>query len=182
MNLSNFNRYFKLYLKCILKNKNYAFIENLSQQSFKNENILLDAKHLYFMVLHLKFSSLMYSAQLTDIFSYEVPRGNFTTLNNTTNLNKNNFKYSTPSNLNLLTSTKVVSITELFFAANWLEREVSELSGIVIKDKKDLRNLMLQYGDSSAPFQKSFPSIGLKEMYYNPIKDTIIQNPVSVQI
>lgn len=214
MNLSNFNRYFKLYLKCILKNKNYAFIENLSQQSFKNENILLDAKHLYFMVLHLKFSSLMYSAQLTDIFSYEVPRGNFTTLNNTTNLTKNNFKYSTPSkgiasilvynfhilntqerfyifisnnsttpsNLNLLTSTKVVSITELFFAANWLEREVSELSGIVIKDKKDLRNLMLQYGDSSAPFQKSFPSIGLKEMYYNPIKDTIIQNPVSVQI
>ena len=156
----------------------------------------------------------MYSAQLTDIFSYEVPRGNFTALNNTANLNKNNFKYSTPSkgiasilvynfhilntqerfyifisnnsttpsNLNLLTSTKVVSITELFFAANWLEREVSELSGIVIKDKKDLRNLMLQYGDSSAPFQKSFPSIGLKEMYYNPIKDTIIQNPVSVQI
>ena len=168
------------------------------------------------MVLHLKFSSLMYSAQLTDIFSYEVPRGNFTTLNNSiaTNLNKNNFKYATPSkgiasilvynfhilntqerfyifisnnsttpsNLNLLTSTKVISITELFFAANWLEREVSELSGIVIKEKKDLRNLMLQYGDSSAPFQKSFPSIGLKEMYYNPIKDTIIQNPVSIQI
>ena len=41
---------------------------------------------------------------------------------------------------------------------------------------------MLQYGDSSAPFQKSLPSIGLKEMYYNPIKDTIIQNPISIQI
>jgi len=63
-----------------------------------------------------------------------------------------------------------------------LEREVAELSGINIKDKKDLRNLMLQYGDSSSPFQKSFPSIGLKEMYYNPIKDTIIQNRLSIQI
>jgi len=41
---------------------------------------------------------------------------------------------------------------------------------------------MLQYGDSSSPFQKSFPSIGLKEMYYNPIKDTIIQNRLSIQI
>lgn len=79
-------------------------------------------------------------------------------------------------------STKVSTLTELFFAANWLEREVAELSGINIKDKKDLRNLMLQYGDSSSPFQKSFPSIGLKEMYYNPIKDTIIQNRLSIQI
>lgn len=41
---------------------------------------------------------------------------------------------------------------------------------------------MLQYGDSSAPFQKSFPTIGLKEMFYNPIKDTIIQSPVSIQL
>ena len=79
-------------------------------------------------------------------------------------------------------STKVSTLTELFFAANWLEREVAELSGINIKDKKDLRNLMLQYGDSSSPFQKSFPSIGLKEMYYDPIKDTIIQNRLSIQI
>jgi NADH:ubiquinone oxidoreductase subunit C len=63
-----------------------------------------------------------------------------------------------------------------------LERELSELSGVIVKDKKDLRNLMLQYGDSSAPFQKSFPTIGLKEMFYNPIKDTIIQSPVSIQL
>lgn len=41
---------------------------------------------------------------------------------------------------------------------------------------------MLQYGDSNAPFQKSFPTIGLKEMYYNPLKDTIIQAPISLQI
>ena len=215
MHVSNFNRYFKLYLKCILKNKNYSFVENVSQQSFKNENILLDAKHLYYTVLHLKFSSLMYSSQLTDIFSYEVPRGQFTKpLNNAVDYQANS-KYSlpskgissivvynfhilntqerlyiflssdssTPSGTNLISkSTRVTSITELFFAANWLERELSELSGVAIKDKKDLRNLMLQYGDSSAPFQKSFPSIGLKEMFYNPIKDTIVQNPISLQL
>lgn len=75
-----------------------------------------------------------------------------------------------------------MSISELYFASNWLERESSELHGISFSGKKDLRNLMLQYGDSSAPFQKSFPTVGLKEMYYNPIKDTIIQNPVLLQI
>jgi NADH:ubiquinone oxidoreductase subunit C len=78
--------------------------------------------------------------------------------------------------------SSIFSITELFFAANWLEREVSELNGIFFTGKKDIRNLMLQYGDSSSPFQKSFPTIGLKEMYYNPIKDTIVQNPVTLQI
>ena len=78
--------------------------------------------------------------------------------------------------------TKVATLSELFFAANWLERELAELNGVNIKDKKDLRNLMLQYGDSSSPFQKSFPSIGLKELYYNPVKDTIVQNKISLQI
>jgi NADH-quinone oxidoreductase subunit C len=79
-------------------------------------------------------------------------------------------------------TSMVSSIAELFFAANWLEREVAELHGTSFSGKKDLRNLMLQYGDTSTPFQKSFPSIGLKEMYYNPVKDTIIQNPVVLQI
>jgi len=41
---------------------------------------------------------------------------------------------------------------------------------------------MLQYGDTSIPFQKLFPSIGLKELYYDPVKDTLIQNPVTLQI
>jgi NADH:ubiquinone oxidoreductase subunit C len=213
MNVFSFNKYFKLYLKCILRDKSYVFIENLSQQSFKNDSVLLTSKDLYYLTLHLRLSSLFYSSQLVDIFSYEVPRGLLT--NSSPNKNTEYHKYAlvnrgassvlvynfhvltsqerfyifllndslTPSNLNVSSpSTKVTSITELFFAANWLERELSELSGVAIKDKKDLRNLMLQYGDSSAPFQKSFPSVGLKEMFYNPLKDTIIQNPVSLQL
>jgi len=74
------------------------------------------------------------------------------------------------------------SIAELFPAANWLEREMAELHGISFFGKKDLRNLMLQYGDSTSPFQKFFPSIGLKEMFYSPVKDTLVQNNLSVQL
>ena len=53
--------------------------------------------------------------------------------------------------------------------------------GICFKGKKDLRNLMLQYGDSSAPFRKSYPSIGLKETLYDSVTDTLVQVPVSIQ-
>lgn len=141
--------------------------------------------------------------QLVDIFSYELLSSyRESGLNKKNNsslvvynfhlLNSNNKFFifvKTPSKVydrNLIvknsTFSSIFSITELFFAANWLEREVSELNGIFFTGKKDIRNLMLQYGDSSSPFQKSFPTIGLKEMYYNPIKDTIIQNPVTLQI
>jgi len=54
--------------------------------------------------------------------------------------------------------------------------------GITFGGKKDLRNLMLQYGDSSAPFRKSYPSIGTKEVTYDPVTDNLVQTPVSTQI
>jgi len=74
------------------------------------------------------------------------------------------------------------SIVELFPNANWLEREVSELYGFAFENKKDTRNLMLQYGDMSSPFQKFLPSIGLKEMYYDSINDILCQTRVTTQI
>lgn len=82
----------------------------------------------------------------------------------------------------LKTNDSFDSIAELFPAANWLEREISELHGLNFAGKKDLRNLMLQYGDTTAPFQKLFPSIGVKELFYDPLKDTLVQKNVSVQL
>lgn len=192
---------YKLYLKCILNNKNYTFVSN----SILNNNaisVIITGNLLYYITLHLRFSTLFYSSQLVDIFSYEVATDsrlsfkkssssivvyNFHLLNNNS---KFIFFTKTPSTtigsvsdfLSYKNFCSLFSIAEVYFSANWLEREVSELNGIFFTGKKDIRNLMLQYGDSTTPFQKSFPSIGLKEMYYNPIKDTIIQNPVSLQI
>ena len=40
---------------------------------------------------------------------------------------------------------------------------------------------MLTYGDTSAPLKKSFPSIGVKEIFYDATTDLLIQNPVSLQ-
>lgn len=192
------NKNFKLYLKCVLTNQNHTYLKNLHNDA-KNINILLPTNTLYYLSLHFRFSSLFYSTQLTDIFSYELPSNfywltkkslssilvyNFHTLST-----QNRFfvfvkigSFFSKKNKLVKLNNAVSSITELFFAANWLEREVSELHSISFIGKKDLRNLMLQYGDSTAPFQKSFPTIGLREMFYNPIKDTIIQNPISIQL
>ena len=197
---------FKLYISCVLGRQNFIFINNLSQ-NFKNDNFWISTNSLYYLVFHFRFSSLFYSTQLVDIFSYEIPFNNFyfnfsdknslqnkglstATVYNFHVLNTQNrfflFLQNSEKNITqtkiLKNITKAPSIVELFSAANWLEREVAELHGTAFSGKKDLRNLMLQYGDSSAPFQKSFPSVGLKEMYYNPVKDTIIQAPLVLQI
>jgi hypothetical protein len=41
---------------------------------------------------------------------------------------------------------------------------------------------MLQYGDTSTPFRKSSPSIGVKEVCYDSVNDILIQIPVSIQV
>lgn len=149
----------------------------------------------------MRFSTIFYSNQLVDIFSYELPN---IKVNSIINIDKSNHSlYTTSSiivyNFHNLTSQErffifcietsskfynfnLNSIADLFPNANWLEREVSELSGVVFINKKDLRNLMLQYGDSSTPFRKSTPSIGVKEVFYDSINDTIVSLPLVVQV
>ena len=55
------------------------------------------------------------------------------------------------------------------------------MCGIFFENKKDIRNLLLQYGDTSTPFRKSYPSIGTKETIYDSTDDYIKQNKVSIQ-
>ena len=79
------------------------------------------------------------------------------------------------------TSFALSSIAEIYPNSNWLEREISELHGETFQGKKDLRNLMLQYGDVSVPFQKAYPSAGLKETFYDSVNDLIVQAPTTLQ-
>ena len=90
------------------------------------------------------------------------------------------FLFVTSSKDSAVTTPKTLS--ELFFSSAWLEREVGEMHGICFEGKKDLRNLMLQYGDSSSPFRKSYPSVGIKETFYDSVTDTLVQVPVSIQV
>ena len=194
---------YKLYLRYILSKSSFSFINNLSQ-SEKNYNLLVLPQYVLYLSTHLRFSSAFPLSQLVDIMSYEVP-SQHAALSSLNNYNPEAssvvvynfhslysqdrfFVFSQPSYLSCTgndlasVSNSLSSVAEVYPAANWLEREVSELNGVSFAGKKDLRNLMLQYGDASNPFKKSFPSIGLKEMHYDPIKDTIVQNPLSVQL
>ena len=147
---------------------------------------------LYFVAFHTRFSSLFYSSQLVDMFAYELPRffsqnqnffSNSVVVYNFHNLQNHErfFLFTTKTN-NFKSQNNLYSVDCLYPNSSWLEREVSELHGIVFNGKKDLRNLMLQYGDTSAPFQKAYPSIGTKEVFYDSNNDLIVQLPISLQV
>ena len=192
---------YKLYLRYMMSNSNFSFINNLSQ-SEKNYNVLILPQYLLYAATHFRFSSAFPLTQLVDIMSYEVstlhssnnnarsyaPEASSVIVYNFHSLYSQDrfFIFTQPTYADAAPmhnpSVSVSSVAEIYPAGNWLEREVSELNGVSFSGKKDLRNLMLQYGDASKPFKKSFPSIGLKEMFYDPIKDTIVQNPLSVQL
>lgn len=75
----------------------------------------------------------------------------------------------------------VLSVTEIWPAANWFEREAFDLYGIVFADHPDLRRILTDYGFIGNPFRKDFPITGHVEMRYDEQQRRVIYQPVSIE-
>ncbi|MBI3569943.1 MAG: NADH-quinone oxidoreductase subunit C [Gammaproteobacteria bacterium] len=75
----------------------------------------------------------------------------------------------------------VASVVDLWSAANWFEREAFDLFGIVFEGHPDLRRILTDYGFVGHPFRKDFPLIGQVEMRYDPDKQRVVYQPVSIE-
>ncbi len=75
----------------------------------------------------------------------------------------------------------VHSVTEVWPAANWFEREAFDLYGIVFSDHPDLRRILTDYGFIGNPFRKDFPITGHVEMRYDEQQKRVIYQPVSIE-
>jgi len=75
----------------------------------------------------------------------------------------------------------IPSVIELWNSANWYEREVFDLFGILFEGHPDLRRLLTDYGFIGHPFRKDFPLIGTVEMRYSAKNQRVIYEPVSIE-
>ena len=75
---------------------------------------------------------------------------------------------------------EVASLTDIWSAANWFEREAFDLFGIVFDGHVDLRRLLTDYGFIGHPFRKDFPVSGTVEMRYDPEQRRVIYQPVTI--
>lgn len=64
-------------------------------------------------------------------------------------------------------NTIIMSISNIFKSALWLEREIYDLFGVYFLKHNDLRRLLTDYGFKGFPLRKDFPLTGYVELRYN---------------
>ncbi|MDJ1008992.1 MAG: NADH-quinone oxidoreductase subunit C [Paracoccaceae bacterium] len=72
------------------------------------------------------------------------------------------------------------SITPVHPSANWFEREVFDMFGLLFKGHGDLRRLLTDYGFRGHPLRKDFPTTGYTEVRYDEAEKRVVYEPVSL--
>ena len=72
------------------------------------------------------------------------------------------------------------SITSLYPAAIWAEREVWDMFGIFFEGHSDLRRLLTDYGFEGHPLRKDFPLTGTVEVRYDVSEGRVVYQPVEL--
>ena len=75
----------------------------------------------------------------------------------------------------------VPSVIDIWNGANWFEREAFDLYGIIFEGHPDLRRILTDYGFIGHPFRKDFPLSGNVEVIYDPEKQRVVYQPVSIE-
>lgn len=74
--------------------------------------------------------------------------------------------------------TPVPSLSSLFPAADWYEREAYDLYGVIFSNHPDLRRILTDYGFDGHPMRKDFPLTGFVEVRYDDEAKRVVYEPV----
>jgi NADH-quinone oxidoreductase subunit C len=82
----------------------------------------------------------------------------------------------------LINENEVIpSLTSIYPAANWMEREVFDMYGVKFKDHPDLRRILTDYEFEGYPLRKDFPLTGHTEVRYSEDQKKVIKEPVKLE-
>lgn len=74
----------------------------------------------------------------------------------------------------------VPSITDIHPCADWFEREVFDMYGVMFSGHPDLRRILTDYGFRGYPLRKDFPTTGYSEVRYDETQKRVVYEPVKL--
>jgi NADH-quinone oxidoreductase subunit C len=74
--------------------------------------------------------------------------------------------------------TPIASATAVFPGADWYEREIYDLFGVLFVGHPDLRRILTDYGFDGYPLRKDFPMTGYVEVRYDDQEKRVRYEPV----
>ncbi len=78
-------------------------------------------------------------------------------------------------------NTPVPTVSDIYSAANWAEREVWDMYGVMFSDHPDHRRILTDYGFDGHPQRKDFPLTGFVELRYDEEKKRVVYEPVELR-
>ena len=68
----------------------------------------------------------------------------------------------------------IESTTSIYKGADWMEREIYDMYGLVFRNHPDLRRILTDYGFEGHPLRKDFPLTGYVEVRYDDSKKRVV--------
>ena len=169
-------------LQKLEKKINSELNTKINSSKIKNDQIYLniDSNDITDVILFLKNNENTNFKQLIDITAVDYPE------------NEKRFKLvylllSHEFNVRILIDSFIneneipESLTKIYPAANWMEREVFDMYGIQFKDHPDLRRILTDYNFNGYPLRKDFPLTGHNEVRYSEEEKKVIYEPVKLE-
>lgn len=75
----------------------------------------------------------------------------------------------------------VPTVTGVYPTADWFEREVFDMYGLLFDGHPDLRRILTDYGFEGHPLRKDFPLTGYVEVRYDTQARRVVYEPVQLQ-